>query len=132
MPEKGSISPAHTVQQNKNEDLDCDIRGTLENILSEQISRLLSCGTLEESQIGDVLNILKSEGLMPDQIDLALAHELRVMCTSRYDDVMPTSNRLGGWGYSMERIQTHMERELKSKLSALSTVLRTRMSQRKE
>jgi hypothetical protein len=116
----------------EHENIDCDVRGSLTNILSEQISRLVYSGSLTKEGVKDVMNELHENGLMPEQIDLSLAKELRILCVYKYDDIMPSSNRLGGWGISMERIQTQMERLLKVKLGEISTILRLGIAKQKE
>ena len=105
--------------------MDFDVRGTLETILAEQISRLLMSGNANLQEVEDIQIALKKHRLMPEQIECDLAKELSDACSFKYDDIVQTSNRLDGYGWSVQHLQEHMERMLKQKLQQLSTILRT-------
>lgn len=106
--------------------MDVDIRGTLEIILSEQIQRLLASKTIKTFDVDKITENLIACRLMPDMIEEDLAKELKLICTSTYDNVFSTSNRLGGFGWSLNHMQQHMTRILKLKLQHSSTILRTK------
>jgi hypothetical protein len=103
-----------------------DVRGLLENILGEQISRLLASKHVDKSEIDDLTRALKESQLLPDQIEEDLAKELSSICNLRYEMANSASHRLQGFGWSVKHMQEHMERVLKSKLEHLGTVLRTK------
>jgi len=105
--------------------MDFDVRGTLETILAEQISRLLLSGNANLQEVEDIQASLKKHKLMPDQIECDLTKELATACNFKYDDIVQTSNRLDGYGWSVQHLQEHMERMLKQKLQQISTILRT-------
>ena len=112
-------------------DIDIDIKGMLENILSEQINRLLMSGSLNEKEAATIMENLQKEKLMPEQIEMDLAKELKKISCYRYDDCVSSSNRLGGFGWSLMHMQEHMSRYLKLKLQQSSTVLRTVLKSKK-
>jgi biopolymer transport protein ExbB/TolQ len=103
-----------------------DVRGLLENILGEQISRLLASKHIDKSEIDDLTRALKDSQLLPEQIEEDLAKELSSICNLRYESANAASHRLQGFGWSLQHMQEHMERVLKSKLEHLGTVLRTK------
>ena len=72
---------------------------------------------------------LRSERLLPDQIETDLCKELKTICTMRHDEIMPSSSRLGGFGWSQNHMKEHMRRLLKSKLVAIASILRCIKSQ---
>jgi len=103
-----------------------DVRGLLESLLGEQVSRLLSSKHISRGEIDDLTRALRESRLLPDQIEADLAEELRSICNLRYEVANVSSNRLNGFGWSLAHMQEHMERILKSRLELLGTVLRTK------
>lgn len=106
---------------------DCNVRGKLEEILSEQCSRLLASGSLDDRSIKSALQELSKKRLTPELIEEDLCKELKLICSYRYDCAMLSSNRLEGFGWSLEHMKKHMKRVLKSKMNSISTVFRTHM-----
>jgi hypothetical protein len=103
-----------------------DVRGLLESLLGEQVSRLLASKHINRSEIDDLTRALRDSRLLPDQIEADLAEELRSICNLTYEVANASSNRLNGFGWSLAHMQEHMERILKSRLELLGTVLRTK------
>ena len=103
-----------------------DVRGQIEAILGEHVSRLLASGHLLKSEIDDLTAALRESKLLPDQIEADLAEELKSLCNLRYEIANAESRRLDGFGWSVNHMQQHMERFMKSKLEQMGTVLRTK------
>lgn len=103
-----------------------EIKETLENILAEQMNRLFSTGSIKKDEMNFIITSLQNSRLMPEQIENDLTKELEAICSYRYDDAMLSSNRHGGFGWSLQHMQEHMERFLKLKLQKISTILRTK------
>lgn len=109
--------------------VECDVRGKLNAILTEQVSRLLISGSSTPQGVQSAMDQLRSERLLPDQIETDLCKELKTICTMRHDEIMPSSSRLGGFGWSQNHMKEHMRRLLKSKLVAIASILRCIKSQ---
>lgn len=112
----------------ENPTFECDVKGKLEAILSEQLSRLLACGSITSSTALKITDALRENELLPDQIEHTLCKELKNICSQRYDTAMPSSSRLNGFGWSESHLKEHMKRLLKSKLAEIATVLREKSS----
>ena len=104
--------------------MECDIRGKLEAILAEQVSRLLASGSKTSKDIESAMIQLRSEGLMPEQIERAVCAELKIVCSQRYDEALQTSTRMNGFGWSIGHIKEHMRRFMKQKMDATTAALR--------
>ena len=104
---------------------ECNVRGRLEAILSEQISRLLSSGSIGCDDTRGIMETLKMQRLLPDQLEQDLCTEIQSICAQKFDEAIPTSSRLNGFGWSEGHLKKHMRRLLESKLSETATVLRT-------
>jgi len=104
--------------------MECDVRGKLEAILAEQVSRLLASGSKSAKDIECAMSTLREENLMPDQIERSLCTELKLVCSQKYDEALRTSTRLNGLGWSEGHIKDHMRRFLKEKIDATTAVLR--------
>ena len=104
-----------------------DIRGLLENILGEQITRLLASDHLKRKDVQTVTNALRESKLLPDQIEADLAQELQTICGLKYESANTSSNRLDGFGWSLYHLQEHMRKVMESKLSSVGIVLRTKL-----
>jgi hypothetical protein len=73
----------------------------------------------------DTYTLLEAEGLTPDQIDQQCCAELLRVTQERYESPQ-NSDRLDGFGWSSSKIQEHMKRYLKEKLTRMCHVLRTK------
>ena len=104
--------------------MECDVRGKLEAILAEQMSRLLASGSKSAKNIEEAMEQLRKDDLMPEQVEKAICRELKVVCCQRYDEALRTSTRLNGFGWSEGHIKDHMRRFLKEKIDATTAVLR--------
>ena len=113
----------------ENPTFECDVKGKLEAILSEQISRLLSCGSISSATAIKITDTLRENNLLPEQIEIILCKELKNICSQKYDVAMPSSSRLNGFGWSESHLKEHMKRLLKTKLAEIATVLREKTSQ---
>jgi hypothetical protein len=113
---------------NMEEQVECDVRGKLEAILSEQVSRLLISGSSTKEGIEMAMKKLRNERLLPEQIESDICKEIKIICTMRHDEAMPNSSRLDGFGWSQNHLKEHMKRMLKSKLEATASILRTTKS----
>lgn len=111
----------------KTPSFECNVKGKLEAILAEQISRLLSCGSIKPEVVNDITKDLRDQNLLPEQIESSLCTELKLICTKRYDTIMQDSDRLNGFGWSDAHIKVHMQRLLKTKLSEVASVLRAKL-----
>ena len=110
------------------ERIECDVRGKLELILSEQVSRLIISGSSTNEGIELAMRTLKDHRLLPEQIESDLCKEIKIICTIRHDEAMPNSSRLDGFGWSQNHLKEHMKRMLKGKLEATASILRTTKS----
>jgi hypothetical protein len=107
------------------EHVECDVRGKLDAILSEQVSRLLISGSSTKEGIEKAMQKLREERLLPEQIESDLCREIKIICSMRHDEAMPNSSRLDGFGWSQNHMKEHMKRMLKGKLEATASILRT-------
>ena len=110
---------------------DCSVRLHLENLLTEQIDRIVADGSLSKDEFDGIMNELRENKLMPEQIDSELATKLKELCTWKNAEVSKSA-RLDGYGMSIEYITTVMIRLLKSRLSEIATVLRQRVHMKKK
>jgi len=106
----------------------CEIRSTLEAILAEQISRLITTANLTEHQTDEIMKTLKDARLLPDLIERDLCKELKSVCSIRFDSPNASSTRFSGLGWSLPHINLHMKRLLTKKMAAVSTILRSHNS----
>jgi len=111
--------------------MNCSVRVNLENLLDEQMNRIVADGTVDKEDFDDIMRDLKDNNLMPDQLDSELAAKLKELCTWKNAEVSK-SNRLEGYGMSIEYITTVMDRLLKSRLSEVATILRKRVHMKKK
>jgi hypothetical protein len=102
----------------------CDVRSKLEAILSEQITRLLKSGMIQNHHVLEAMTVLRSKRLLPDQIESDICKELKKISLLRYDIAMPSSQRANGFGWSLEHMKSHMQKMLKCKIEEVSTILR--------
>jgi hypothetical protein len=111
--------------------MNCNVRANLENLLDEQMNRIVADGSIDKENFDEIMQDLRDNQLMPDQLDSELASKLKELCMWKNEEVSK-SPRLDGYGLSVEYITTVMDRLLKAKLSELATVLRTRVHMKKK
>ena len=105
--------------------MDCNIRSKLNEILDEQIKRLVAFGIKTEEDVKFAKKELRKHRLLPDQLETDLCKELKLICLKKYEDSKPLSTRLDGFGWSVAHIQDHMERMLKTKLQEIFIILKS-------
>jgi hypothetical protein len=89
--------------------MECNVRGKIEALLAEQISRLTSSGIKTRDDIMQALKQLNEDQLMPIQIERDLCKEIKSSCKQKW---------------SVTHTQDHVARLLKNKLAELFTILR--------
>jgi hypothetical protein len=97
--------------------MECNVRGKIEALLAEQISRLTSSGIKTREDIMHALKRLNDDQLMPNQIERDLCKEIKSSCKQKW---------------SVVHTQDHVARLLKSKLSELFTILRNTESNKND
>jgi hypothetical protein len=110
------------------EEIECNVRGKLEAILAEHVSRMLASGAASSKDIVSAMDLLRLKRLMPENVESDLCKELKNICTRRFEQAMPESNRLDGFGWSKAHIKEHMKRMLTAKLQEITTILRSTKS----
>ena len=103
---------------------ECDVKGKLDAIMTEQIARLMASGSLSHAKVEESMNQLRMQRLLPNQIESDICKELKNICQLKYETAIPGSKRMNGFGWSEEHMKSHMKKLMKSKLAATATVLR--------
>jgi hypothetical protein len=104
--------------------MDPNIKGKLEAILAEQMARLIASGSINNKGAEDIMKRLRTERLMPDQIELDICIELKKTCMIKMEEAITTSTRFGGLGWSEGHIKDHMKRCMKEKMDAFASIIR--------